>query len=498
QILRNKLQSPQGARIQGRPLRQALEQLAEDHGFQFRFDEDALKERQVDPEKAEVTINVRGRKLIGILREVLGQHGLRPVLDGDTVVVLALPPLAEGEKRRPVRDNAPLERLVDGQVEVFKEPPVDRAPPTAADRAEPEDDDDSSVAEPGMVENPEQKKAEEEQVRQMRQQFEMQFAGVLRSETRLVTEVVGTDAALREGLTAVGRQQFQKIVNERMRVQRRMMMGWNGRPPNLSEPAIKLRKGFTAFLKERASEAVQEQYRTTIEARVERRKQATIRNLVALLDRSLWLSAEQRTGCEQLLSDNWQPSYGRYLELLQHDGNNWFPNELKQKLEEVLTADQQQIWKLTSTNDLSSFWGFAGEQFQVFSGVGRPPEQERGENADAPAEDTGEPLEENADNRERRPDQPAGDEPGDEQSNAEAGEAAAPRAIPMQQLLPARAIRVQIELNPAPVPADAAEPSEPPGEEADKPADGAQPDANAAPKAPAVAGPARVNVRVMQ
>ena len=544
QVLRNKLQSPQGARIQGRPLQQAMEQLAEDHGFKFRFDPEALKETQLDPERAEVTINVRQRKLIGILREVLGQHGLRPVLDGETVVVMTLPPPAAGEKRRPVRDNAPLESLVEGEVVIVKDQPVERRRPEVADpeqpemadQAAPEDDGDTPAVEPGVVPgNAAPGDGQKEQERQIRQQFEAQFAGILRSETRLVSQAVGEDAALRSGLTEAGRKQFRKIVNDRVRVQLRMMMGWNGQPPNLPETATELRKAFTRFLKEHASQEVQERYQTVIQAREERRKLATIRGLVAQLDRTLLLSTDQRTRCEQVLSENWQPGYGRYLELLQHDGNNWFPKDLTDKLAQVLTPDQHEIWKLASPNDIGMFWGFGGEQFQVFSGVMRPPEEVPEAEAKEPGEgdaETGEARSAEADKEQAdMPDPgprsvPKGDEGGaeaaasdaepdteestDEESaneestareqrkeqaaQAEAGAPPAPQVVPMQRLRVAMPIRIGLEVNAAAAPAEGADASEQDAE----PAAGLQPAAEGAAGAEAAEGQGPVKKNLIQ
>lgn len=534
QVLRNKLQSPQGARIQGRPLQQAMEQLAEDHGFKFRFDPEALKKNQLDPERAEVTINVRQRKLIGILREVLGQHGLRPVLDGETVVVMTLPPPAAGEKRRPVRDNAPLESLVEGEVVIVKDQPVERRRPDVADpeqpemadQAAPEDDGDSPAVEPGVVPgNAAPGDGQKEQERQIRQQFEAQFAGILRSETRLVSQAVGEDAALRSGLTEAGRKQFRKIVNDRVRVQLQMMMGWNGQSPNLPETATELRKAFTRFLKEHASEEVQERYQAVIQAREERRKQATIRGLVAQLDRTLLLSTDQRTRCEQVLGENWQPGYGRYLELLQHDGNNWFPKDLTDKLAQVLTPDQHEIWKLASPNDIGIFWGFGGEQFQVFSGVMRPPEEVPEAEAKEPGEGdaesgearSAEPDKEQADTPDPGPRSvpkgdeggaeaaPSQDEPDTEESaagdkrkeqavKAEAGDPPAPQVIPMQRLRVAMPIRIGLEVNAEAAPAEGADASEQDAE----PAAGPQPAAEAAAGAEAAEGQGPVNTIVIQ
>lgn len=441
QLLREKLLSSQGARIPGESLKQALDQLAEDFGFQYEFDPAALRETGVDPESAEVTINVRRRKLIGILREILAQHRLRPVLEGAVIRVVALPVPPEGQKRVKVNDDAPLESLVDGQIVVVPNTPAATSPDDSGDPAE------EAAPDPGLNEplRPDDAAGEgsKEQEKALRQQFEGQFQPALQGETRLVIQAIGDNADLHAPLREAGKTRLAELVNQQVRAQLRAMRGWAGsNPPNFPNLTVELRKTFEKVLEAKASAEVLERYRLAVRMRVERRQQATIRGLVAQLDRIVLLSADQRRDCEQLLRENWQPGHARYLELLQHDGNHWFPKDVTPKLAMLLSADQLKLWEQSSPNDIGVFWGWAGEQFQVFSGVvNRADDGDTGDN-NADAADAG------GDGAQQPVPLPRGegittDEPGATEPEGEANAEQPPQAAILQNAIPLVRIQVQ-------------------------------------------------------
>ena len=101
-----KLRQRVDVRINNKSLQGALDELAEAHGFKYRFDEASLEQAGVQPEKALVGLNVRRQPLVAVLREILQGHGLQFGLDGAQLVIVAQPKLPEGVRRKKPRTRS--------------------------------------------------------------------------------------------------------------------------------------------------------------------------------------------------------------------------------------------------------------------------------------------------------------------------------------------------------------------------------------------------------
>ena len=343
-----KLRQRVDVRINNKSLQGALDELAEAHGFKYRFDEASLEQAGVQPEKALVGLNVRRQPLVAVLREILQGHGLQFGLDGDRLVIVALPKLPEGVRRKKARANAPVEQVVLGNVLVSD----------AKQEEEPKDKPvDIQIQLPVVGGNAEQRK----QVRdQQLQSFQQMFAAQWKNEVATCLALGEFSAEQKKALRTVAQQAFDKVGGEWADGQVQMMFGGQrggnegNRFPNVRGA---VQQAIWKVLKESPRPERAELYEREFTARTSQRQRATIHNLVSQVDRQLTLSDQQREELEALLAKEWQPQWVRALEFLQWDGNNVFPNLPAGSVEKLLTEPQAKIWQGLQRIDLNNIWG---------------------------------------------------------------------------------------------------------------------------------------------
>lgn len=347
QQLVEKLRQRVDVRWNNMDLKAVLDDLAQAHGFEYRFDPAALEATGVKPERAQVGLNVRRAVLAGVLREVLQGHGLQFGLEGGVVVIVALPKLPEGVRRKKARPSAPVEQVVLGNVLVGDD----------RDEAAPAKPVDIQVQVPGLAGNQDQRK----QVRdQQWQSFQQMFAAQWKNEVATCLALGEFTAEQKKSIRAVAQQAFDKVGNDWADLQVRMVFGEQRAPNNRNQPPDvrgPVQQAIWKALKESPFPERAELYEREFTDRTAQRQRATIHNLVSQVDRHLILSEKQRGELEGLLNKEWQPNWVRALEFLQWDGNNVFPNLPAGSVEKLLTPQQAKIWQGQQRIDLNNIWG---------------------------------------------------------------------------------------------------------------------------------------------
>ncbi len=354
--LLEKLREPVSVRINNVSLKAAMEKLAKEHEFQFRFDADGLKEAKVDIEKAQVGVNLRRRPLVGVLREILGSHNLRLAVDEGEVVITSRPPAPAGVKRKKVADNVPVERVVLGNIVVSDK--KDDAEANQAKAAVIQGN--IGVLNVGALPND----AATKQMRdQQRAQFKQQFQMALRTEVALSLHACKPTPEQRIEIRKAAEKAFEEAGDKWVDIQVRMMRGWNGQPPKYPNIKEAIQAAITATVEKLLPADAVAAYKKEVDARIEYRKKATIANLVSLVDRNVVLSDEQRTKLTAQMAKHWSANWSNALEYMQWDGNNVFPNMPAECMDSVLNETQKKVWAGVQKMDPSQFWGGGGFGF---------------------------------------------------------------------------------------------------------------------------------------
>lgn len=84
-------------------------------------------------------------------------------------------------------------------------------------------------------------------------------------------------------------------------------------------------------------------YQHELDQRAAARKQAVVLNLVAKADKVLVLTVEQRAKLRDVLESNWNESWAE-MQMLMH-GGRYFPAMPDVKINPILTAPQQAVWR---------------------------------------------------------------------------------------------------------------------------------------------------------
>ena len=342
-----KLRQRIDVRFNNMDLKSVLDELAQAHGFEYRFDPAALDQTGVKPERAQVGLNVRRQPLVGVLREILQGHGLQFGLEGAVVVIVAQPKLPEGVRRKKARASAPIERVVMGNVLVSD----DREEEPAA----------KPVTIPMEMPPPGVNANQRKQVRdQQFESFKQMFGAQWRSEVATCLGLAEFTPPQKQEIRTAAQQAFDKLGGEWADGQVGQMFGGarNGNAENRA-PDVRgvVQQAILKVLQDSPTPERAALYERESTLRSAHRQRATVRNLVSQVDRQVTLSQRQRDELEALLTKEWQPHWVRALEFLQWDGNNVFPNLPAGSVEKLLTEPQAKIWQGLQRIDLNNIWG---------------------------------------------------------------------------------------------------------------------------------------------
>lgn len=127
----------------------------------------------------------------------------------------------------------------------------------------------------------------------------------------------------------------------------------------VSEPRKRIRDAIDAALAETLAEEPLKTYRAESARRSEFRRRAAINYVVARLDRTLYLTPEQRQEVTRSLTDNWQDSWESWP-LMQVYGDQYFPVVPDQYIIRPLKPDQVSVWRGLQKIQISSLNSIQG------------------------------------------------------------------------------------------------------------------------------------------
>lgn len=188
----------------------------------------------------------------------------------------------------------------------------------------------------------------EEQMKQIKEQYKQQLQPVLISELafiRLTCDIPKEKrpAVLKAG-QAIVEDAAQKLADQQNRNRGGgVRVAVQASTNIVNDPPKAIRAALDAALKDVLSEDQLKVYREEAAFRKEQIKGAAIHSVVARLDGMLCLTAEVRRKIAATISDNWQESYERWLQIHQY-GDQYFPSVPDQLVSVHLNAEQRQIW----------------------------------------------------------------------------------------------------------------------------------------------------------
>lgn len=191
------------------------------------------------------------------------------------------------------------------------------------------------------------KKQEEAAIKAMAQQYRPSFESILNGQLHLIRDVcrpsLMMQIELQEAGTIAMEESLRACVKKQMQQQRGgFRIGGNRKQPEAPQQAIA--KAIGIKIKELGSKEQQELWTAEIERHAEYRKQATVMNLVVLLDKKLVLTDEQREQLIENLESGWEEQWVGYAEMMQH-GNEYLPQFPEKLIKPLLNANQQAIWQ---------------------------------------------------------------------------------------------------------------------------------------------------------
>jgi hypothetical protein len=125
------------------------------------------------------------------------------------------------------------------------------------------------------------------------------------------------------------------------------------------EPGVLVQDALLEAAKGHLTDEQLQRYKDEAEAQTADRKRVAARNVVAILDRELMLSAEQRDKLIESLSEGWEDTWVTSLQVLEY-GTQFFPNIPDKFVLPHLNDAQKKIWQRIPKNQ-SVFFGIGNE-----------------------------------------------------------------------------------------------------------------------------------------
>jgi hypothetical protein len=175
--------------------------------------------------------------------------------------------------------------------------------------------------------------------------FTGNFLPFLRAELLLVRTICGLTEDERKAIGREGAQALRnassKYVDWQRSEGRKSALHERSAPPDSRK---QIQDGVSAAVKKHLTAEQQARYQAEIERRNTEERQTTVRYLVAILDRNLLLSADQRAQLSESLTSHWDHAWREPLEVIQN-GNTLVPPVPDQYVIPFLDAVQTGTWR---------------------------------------------------------------------------------------------------------------------------------------------------------
>lgn len=180
------------------------------------------------------------------------------------------------------------------------------------------------------------------QVQQWIPQFTQQYRPMLAPELNFIRQVCDLAPEQRPKIKAAGEAGVKAAVRKMAELQGRQMRG-NVRDNTSPDPRRIIREALAKALQETLTPEQMAKYTEEVTQRTALRKRAAILSVVARLDGTLCLTAEQRDKITASITSGWQDKWEQWL-MLSVYGDQYFPMVPDQLVVSHLNAEQKSVW----------------------------------------------------------------------------------------------------------------------------------------------------------
>ncbi len=157
--------------------------------------------------------------------------------------------------------------------------------------------------------------------------------------------------------TQPSKQQYEKIAAEgdpsvkaALREYVKRFTGGNGGKISQANPNQIMTDAITKAVDKHLPPEKAARYQKELIARTAAYKRMAVDNLAAMVDKTLFLSTEQRTKLVDILGNNWDESWHQSQYFTNY--GQWFPPMPDAKILPILTESQRVVWKGVTKNDI--------------------------------------------------------------------------------------------------------------------------------------------------
>ncbi len=225
------------------------------------------------------------------------------------------------------------------------------------------DDSKSEKAEPKADKPAEPKKAVDAreaqidaQVQQWVGQFTQQYRPILTTELNFIRQVCDLAPEQRPKIKTAGEASLKEAALKMAELQGGQMRGVFRAQNQQPDPQRTIRESVAKALQETLTPEQMTKYKAAAAQRASLRKRAAIRCVVARLDGTLCLTADQRDKITQAITAGWQDKWEQWL-MLSAYGDQYFPMVPDQHVVTHLDADQKSVWSGLQKVDFGYYFG---------------------------------------------------------------------------------------------------------------------------------------------
>ncbi len=191
-----------------------------------------------------------------------------------------------------------------------------------------------------MFGGPELDNNNEDQIKQIAEQFTEQFRPLLASELRFIRLTCPLAPADRPKIRAAGEAALKDAT-------RKMAEGQFNRGGAMPDGQSNIRDALGDALAGALRESISPEEVATFEAeaahRADRAREAAILTVVSHLDGIVFLKEQQRIEISKAISENWQPEWESWR-MISRYGNEYFPAGADPFIAPALSAEQLEVW----------------------------------------------------------------------------------------------------------------------------------------------------------
>jgi hypothetical protein len=237
--------------------------------------------------------------------------------------------------------------------------PAQDAPPKKVVEAAEQKAAEKKVAAPAKEAPPALKKPDdpnEALVQQFEQQFGRQFQHLYRTELHLLRVVCKLTKPQYQKVAADGEPALKATKQKFLDYWRGQQQGrWDRSGSGQADPRETLSAELEKALQKTLTPEQAAAYKKERDLRTAAQKRAVVKTLIAMMDRPLVLSAEQRDKIHEVLEKNWNDSWYTYVVRF---GGNYYPAMPDAKILPILNDNQKTIWN--GIQKANVFYGFHG------------------------------------------------------------------------------------------------------------------------------------------